>query len=419
MQFDSEARVPNMYALCDNIDLYTVVKDYECYYYLRFQKYPKISKKLESPVNAPIVKRNQDKKLFKSKEIKNPSAGDANENLKVNSSSLFITQVGQNDGHERLWKGLGHFEGYSEEWRSFADIISKEVIDRNLNVKWDDVIGLDTAKQLLKEAVVYPSKYPEMFEGILTPWKGLLLFGPPGTGKTLLAKAVATECNTTFFNISASSLISKWRGESEKLVRVMFELARLQAPSTIFIDEVDSLASKRESPTEHEASRRLKSEFLVQLDGLIQCDKKIFLLTTSNLPWDLDTAILRRLEKHIFVDLPNTEARKKLLKRYLPPIINTKFKLQVNIDYPALASRCEGYSGSDIKLVCKETAMEAMRPLFPVLGDGVELSKRVKNLKPIETSDVLCSFERTKPTVSNLDKFKDWQNKHGSTHHSI
>ncbi|MEQ2178167.1 Katanin p60 ATPase-containing subunit A-like 2, partial [Goodea atripinnis] len=120
---------------------------------------------------------------------------------------------------ERLLKPLSGFSGISGEMRELAAIISEDIYLHNPNVRWEDIIGLEDAKRLVKEAVVYPIKYPQLFTGILSPWKGLLLYGPPGTGKTMLAKAVATECKTTFFNISASSIVSKWRGDSEKLVR--------------------------------------------------------------------------------------------------------------------------------------------------------------------------------------------------------
>ena len=211
-----------------------------------------------------------------------------------------------------------------------------------------------------------PLKYPHFFEGILEPWKGILLFGPPGTGKTMLAKAVATECRTTFFNISASTIVSKWRGDSEKLVRVLFELARYHQPSTIFLDEVDSVLSSRSGSGEHEASRRMKTELLIQLDGLIKSKgERVFLLAASNLPWELDMALLRRLEKRILVPLPELEAREGMVRHHLPsgPPGSGK-RAEEDLQYTEFAHALEGYSGSDIKLVCKEAAMKPLRRIM-------------------------------------------------------
>ena len=197
--------------------------------------------------------------------------------------------------------------------------------------------------------------------GLLEPWKGILLFGPPGTGKTLLAKAVATEMRTTFFNISAATIVSKWRGESEKLIKVLFDLARHYQPSTIFLDEIDSIMSARgENGDEHEGSRRMKTELLIQLDGLTK-NEGVFLLAASNIPWDLDPALLRRLEKRIMVSLPDKKGRESLLKIFIPQNMNK------GIDYTKNAEVLEGYSGSDIKLLCKEALMTRTRKAINVI----------------------------------------------------
>ncbi|XP_061172634.1 katanin p60 ATPase-containing subunit A-like 2 isoform X3 [Saccostrea echinata] len=324
------------------------------------------------------------------------------------------------DGQDRLLKPLGGYVGYNSEWRELAQVISRDIYSENPNVKWDDIIGVEEAKRLAKEAVVYPIKYPQLFKGILSPWKGLLLYGPPGTGKTLLAKAIATECNTTFFNISASSIVSKWRGDSEKLVRVLFEMARFYAPSTIFLDELEAIMSQRGSQGgsgEHEGSRRMKTELLVQMDGLAKTDDLVFLLAASNLPWELDQAMLRRLEKRIIVDLPTYEARKAMFKHHLPTVVVPKeggLELLSSLDYDLLATKTEGYSGSDLRLVSKEAAMRPVRKIFDALEKNDHGDLHIR-LDTITTSDVMRAIDRTKPSAGKMkERYAAWQREYES-----
>jgi vacuolar protein-sorting-associated protein 4 len=180
-------------------------------------------------------------------------------------------------------------------------------------VSWDDVAGLEAAKEALKEAVVLPIKFPHLFTGKREPWRGILLYGPPGTGKSFLAKAVATEAKATFFSVSSADLVSKWLGESEKLVKALFEMARAARPAIIFIDEVDSLCGSR-SDGENESTRRIKTEFLVQMNGVGNDNKEILVLGATNIPWALDPAIRRRFEKRIYIPLPEEMARKRMFE---------------------------------------------------------------------------------------------------------
>lgn len=239
-----------------------------------------------------------------------------------------------------------------------VQIIMDEIVEGGAKVLWSDIVGQDVAKQALQEMVILPSVRPELFTGLRSPAKGLLLFGPPGNGKTLLARAVATECSATFFNISAASLTSKYVGDGEKLVRALFAIAREFQPSIIFIDEVDSLLSERSS-SEHEASRRLKTEFLVEFDGLPANPEsdRIVVLAATNRPQELDEAALRRFSKRIYVALPDLDTRELLLKRLLEkqgsPLPDDALK--------RLAKQTEGYSGSDLTSLAKDAALEPIR----------------------------------------------------------
>ena len=200
-----------------------------------------------------------------------------------------------------------------EEKTKMRGALSSAIISEKPNVKWDDVAGLEGAKEALKEAVILPTKFPQLFVGKRKPWKGILLYGPPGTGKSFLAKAVATEADSTFFAMSSSDLVSKWQGESERLVKQMFEMAREAKPAIIFIDEIDSLCTAR-SEGESESSRRIKTEFLVQMDGVGHTQGGILVLGATNVPWELDPAMRRRFEKRVYIALPEANARAYMFK---------------------------------------------------------------------------------------------------------
>ncbi|KAH0985383.1 hypothetical protein GBA52_012560 [Prunus armeniaca] len=354
---------------------------------------------------APTRWSFQDFKLFYDakfgrKKVAEPQNGQSTDKAVSNGSSSGVTANGNEPTDmfyelHRQKSLLPAFE--SAEVRSLAESLARDIVRGNPDVKWESIKGLENAKRLLKEAVVMPIKYPKYFTGLLSPWKGILLFGPPGTGKTMLAKAVATECKTTFFNISASSVVSKWRGDSEKLVKVLFELARHHAPSTIFIDEIDAIISQRgEGRSEHEASRRLKTELLIQMDGLTRTSELVFVLAATNLPWELDAAMLRRLEKRILVPLPEPEARRSMFEELLPLEPDEE-----KLPYDLLVERTEGYSGSDIRLVCKEAAMQPLRRLMSFLEDREEIvpEDELPKVGPIKHEDIEAALKNTRPSA--------------------
>lgn len=232
------------------------------------------------------------------------------------------------------------------------------IVQENPDVSWEDVIGLENAKDSLKETVILPTRFPQLFTGKRKPFKGILLFGPPGTGKSYLAKAVATEADSTFFSVSSADLISKWQGESEKLVRNLFELARESdgGRAIIFIDEVDSLCGSR-SEGESDSMRRVKTEFLVQMDGVGNSSGQLLVLGATNIPWELDAAIRRRFEKRVYIPLPEAEARTAMVKLNLGDTPNNL----TEEEYDKTGEITEGSSGADIKILVKEALMQPLR----------------------------------------------------------
>jgi len=242
------------------------------------------------------------------------------------------------------------------ESKKMKAALSSAILSEKPNVRWEDIAGLDAAKEALKEAVILPIKFPHLFTGKRTPWRGILLFGPPGTGKSYLAKAVATEAQSTFFSVSSSDLVSKWMGESERLVKQLFAMAREARPAIIFIDEVDSLCGAR-GEGDSEASRRIKTELLVQMQGVGHDMTGILVLGATNIPWQLDPAVRRRFEKRIYISLPDASARGSMFRLNIG---STPCQLSTG-DFKQLGERTIGFSGSDIAVVVRDALMEPVR----------------------------------------------------------
>ncbi|KAL1613736.1 switch-activating protein Sap1 [Diplodia seriata] len=302
-----------------------------------------------------------------------------------------------------------------------AKQIFNEIVIHGDEVHWDDVAGLEVAKSALKETVVYPFLRPDLFMGLREPARGMLLFGPPGTGKTMLARAVATESKSTFFAISASSLTSKYLGESEKLVRALFQLAKALAPSIIFVDEIDSLLSSRSGSTEHEATRRIKTEFLIQWSDLAKAAagreqnekekekgdaSRVLVLAATNLPWAIDEAARRRFVRRQYIPLPEDHVRKLQLQTLLSHQKHNITDEDLNI----LVELTEGFSGSDITALAKDAAMGPLRSLGEKL-----LHMTMEEIRPMQVVDFQASLANIRPSVSKqgLKDYEDWAKEFG------
>ena len=278
---------------------------------------------------------------------------------------------------------------------NFNDMVMREKPD----VKWCDVVGVDDAKNALRESIVYPTKRGDLFP---LGWpRGILLYGPPGCGKTILAAATANELDGYFINVDGSSMMSKWLGEAEKNVSRLFKMAHSYAeregkPVILFIDELDSLLGERTNEIGGEV--RSRNQFLTEMDGINSKgkDTKLYVIGATNKPWSLDHPFLRRFQKRIYVSLPSVEAREKLFFLY-----TNQLKLDSRVRLHTLASIFDGYSASDIKDICQAVQLKVVNEMFqssqykePI--DGEAPSKPAD----IGMKDFRETMTRRKPSVS-------------------
>ncbi|HIP25855.1 MAG TPA: AAA family ATPase, partial [Archaeoglobus profundus] len=355
-------------------------------------------------------------------------------------------------------------DDFLEALKNIEPSAMREVLVEVPKVRWDDIGGLEHAKQELREAIEWPLKYPELFKALnIKPPKGILLYGPPGTGKTLLAKAVANEANANFISVKGPELLSKWVGESEKHVREMFRKARQVAPCIIFFDEIDALAPRRGTGADTNVTERVVSQLLTELDGLEEL-KDVVVIAATNRPDMIDPALLRpgRIERHIYIPPPDKKSRKEIFKVHLrgkplaydvedvkkaidelkkelkdekklkalekikieefdiekvPEEVRNELENKLkDIIASWLAERTEGYTGADIEAVCREAGMLAMREnIKPGMSreEVKELAKKIritrkhfeealKKVKPSLTEDDLRRYQEIAETFHKM-----------------
>jgi len=310
-------------------------------------------------------------------------------------SSTEMNEASNNDGGGggATMEGNGNGKSNSEEL----------VVTEKPKVNWEEVIGLETAKKAVKEAIVYPVQRPDLFP---LGWpRGILLFGPPGCGKTLLAAAVATEIDANFYSIDAASIMSKWLGEGEQNVAKLFGSARKSAnegkPAIVFVDELDSLMGQHSNEVGGEV--RVRNQFLKEMDGIVDKGKAlhVYVIGATNKPWDLDWAFIRRFQKRILVPLADNTTRLSMLKLY-----SSNLQVDTDVDLQELARLSEGFSGSDIRDVCQSAQLSLIGEFFE---SGKAMDKEAKP-RALTMADFRQILEERKPSVSldMLSMYNRW-----------
>nr|AAL14019.1 SD09735p [Drosophila melanogaster] len=324
-------------------------------------------------------------------------------------SSNFVSPVAQNDNStssrsSSIPPALAHLDSKMVE-----HILGESMHDFK-PVAWEDIAGLESAKSTFLEAIIMPLRRPDLFTGVRCPPRGVLLFGPPGTGKTLIAKSIASQAKAKFFSINPSSLTSKWVGDAEKLVKTLFAVAAAHQPAIIFIDEVDSLLSKR-SANENESTLRLKNEFLIHLDGAASNEEiRVLVIGATNRPQELDEAVRRRFVRRLYVPLPTREARQKIIEKLIHQV---KHNLDVR-QVIELAELTDGYSGADVDTLCRYASMAPLRSLTPDQMEVIETHQ----LPAVTMDDFKQALRVISKSVSSEDckQFEAWNEIYGVRH---
>ncbi|KAI9323072.1 P-loop containing nucleoside triphosphate hydrolase protein [Dichotomocladium elegans] len=320
--------------------------------------------------------------------------------------SLDPTKTKRQEAKSKSTRVLGKLGVKDLKLSEYEQIIAAEVVHADeIHVTFKQIGGLDHIVQDLRESVIYPLCYPELFtssSGLLGAPKGVLLYGPPGCGKTMLAKALAKESNATFINLHVSTLTDKYYGESNKLVAALFSLARKLQPAIVFIDEIDSFLRERRS-TDHETTGMMKAEFMSLWDGLTTGeDTRIVVLGATNRPNDIDSAILRRMPKRFAVRLPSDDQRRSILELLLKDI-----KVAADFDMNELVRRTAECSGSDLKELCRNAAMIPIREYVRSVQKDTNSDDISNNLLDIDTTNI-----NTRPlTLSDFFSYDDANSK--------